>query len=418
MRKDQTRFKYSAPVAPLKLPVVWCKPLRVARFLTLNKIAREGISLLESRGHVVGEDVNDPDAILVRSASLHETEFGPSLKAIARAGAGVNNIPVERCTERGIVVFNTPGSNANSVKELVIGGLILSSRRIVDGISWARSIEAADGSLNEKVESGKKHYAGPEISGKTMGVVGLGAIGVMVANAAEALGMEVIGCDPYLSIESAWGLSRSVRRAETVEALFATADYVSLHAPLNDQTRGMVDAALLKRAKRGVRLLNFARGGLVTDDAVREALQDGTISCYVTDFPSETLLGLENVLPIPHLGASTPEAETNSAVMAAKQLADYLERGNVVNGVNTPDCSMEPGSGDRLVLANRNVPNMVGQITTILAEAQLNISDMLNRHRGDLAYNIIDLDGDVADEVIDQIKSVDGVLMARRLRFD
>lgn len=389
----------------------------MANVLTLNKIAREGITLLESRGHTVGSNIDAPDAILVRSASLHDMEFDPNLKAIARAGAGYNNIPVDRCTETGIVVFNTPGSNANSVKELVLGGLILSSRLITEGITWVRTLDPATVDLTKEVEAGKSRFAGPEISGKTLGVVGLGKIGVMVANAAEALGMNVVGYDPYLSVESAWGLSRSVNRAETLEALFATSDYVTLHTPLNDQTRNTVSRDLLSRTKKGVRILNFARGGLADDAAVIAGLADGTISRYVTDFPSEALSRQEGVLAVPHLGASTPEAEANSAVMAAQQLADYLERGNITNGVNVPNCSMDPGSGDRMVLANRNVPNMVSQITTALAESGLNISDMLNRHRGEIAYNIIDVDGSIDDATINRVSRIDGVVMARRIHF-
>lgn len=389
----------------------------MARILTLNTIAREGITLLESRGHTVSSDIDDPDAILLRSASLHDMEFAPSLKAIARAGAGYNNIPVDRCTETGIVVFNTPGSNANSVKELVIGGLILSSRRIAEGITWVRGLDPDGTDLSKEVEAGKSRFAGPEIAGKTLGVVGLGKIGVMVANAAEALGMTVIGFDPYLSVESAWGLSRSVGRADTIEALFAASDYVTLHAPLNDQTRGIVGADLLARARKGVRILNFARGGLVDDGAIAAGLADGTVSRYVTDFPDKALCRHDGVLSIPHLGASTPEAETNSAVMAAQQLADYLERGNITNGVNVPTCSMDPGEGDRLVLANRNVPNMVGQITTVLAGAGLNILDMLNRHRGEIAYNIIDVEGSIDDDTVARIAGIDGVVMARRISF-
>lgn len=389
----------------------------MATVRTLNKIAHEGLTLLESRGHTVGPDVENPDAILVRSASLHEIEFETSLKAIARAGAGYNNIPIDRCTETGIVVFNTPGSNANSVKELVIGGLILASRRISEGIEWVRSLDPSKIDLTKEIEAGKSRFAGPEISGKTLGVVGLGAVGVMVANAAEALGMHVVGFDPYLSVESAWGLSRSVGRSETIEALFSAADYVTLHAPLNDQTRGIVGTQLLARAKKGVRILNFARGGLVDEAAIAAGLENGTIAKYVTDFPSEPLCRLDGVLSIPHLGASTPEAETNSAVMAAQQLAEYLERGNITNGVNAPDCSMEPGEGDRLVLANRNIPNMVGQITTVLAEAGLNISDMLNRHRRDLAYNIIDVEGTIDETTIKRLTAIEGVIMARRIQF-
>ena len=385
----------------------------MARIRTYNKIAPEGIAILEDRGHQVGPEIDDPDGILVRSATLHDVAFGDSLLAIARAGAGVNNIPLDRCTESGVAVFNTPGSNANSVKELVVAGLMLSSRRIVEGYDWVQSLSAGGADVTKEVESGKSAFAGPEIAGKKLGVIGLGKIGVMVANIGEALEMEVIGYDPYLSVENAWGLSRSVRRAETLDALMAEVDYVTIHAPLNDATRGLVGAELLSKAKRGLRILNFARGGLVDNAAILAAMESGTVSRYVTDFPEPELLGRDGVITIPHLGASTPEAETNSAIMAARQLADYLERGTVRNGVNLPDCAMDGNGGDRIVLANRNVPNMVGQVTTILAEAGLNISDMLNRHRGDLAYNIIDIDSGVDQAVIDRLTAIDGIVRVR-----
>jgi D-3-phosphoglycerate dehydrogenase len=385
----------------------------MARIRTYNKIAPEGLAILTNRGHQVSPDVDDPDAILVRSAKLHDIELGGSLKAIARAGAGVNNVPVERCTEAGIVVFNTPGSNANSVKELVVAGLMLSSRKIIDGYTWTQSLNASTTDIAKEVEAGKSAFAGPEIAGKKLGVIGLGAIGVMVANIGEALEMEVVGYDPYLSVENAWGLSHSVRRAATLEAMIAEVDYVTIHAPLNDATRNLIGTELLRRAKPGIRILNFARGGLVDDTAVLAAIKDGIVSRYVTDFPEGNLIGVEGVIPIPHLGASTPEAETNSAVMAARQLADYLERGNIRNGVNIPNCSMDGNGGDRIVFINRNVPNMVGQVTTILAEAGLNISDMINRHQGELAYNIIDIDSAVDTPVADAIRAIDGIVRLR-----
>jgi D-3-phosphoglycerate dehydrogenase / 2-oxoglutarate reductase len=388
----------------------------MARIRTYNKIAPEGLAILEDRGHTVGPEIDDPDAILVRSAKLHEIEFGPSLKAIARAGAGVNNVPVDRCTAEGIAVFNTPGSNANSVKELVVAGLMISSRNIIGGYNWVQRLDAGTTDIAREVESGKGAFAGPEVAGKKLGVIGLGAIGVMVANIGEALQMEVIGFDPYLSVENAWGLSRSVRRAESLEALIAEADYVTLHAPLNDATRGIINAQLLARARQGIRILNFARGGLVDNEAITAAVRSGQVSAYVTDFPEAELLGVEGVWTIPHLGASTPEAETNSAVMAARQLADYLESGNVRNGVNFPDCALDGNGGDRIVFLNRNVPNMVGQVTTILAEAGLNISDMLNRHRGDFAYNIIDIDSEVDETVIDRLRAVEGIVRIRVIR--
>lgn len=385
----------------------------MARIQTFNKIAPEGLAILTERGHEVGPDVPNPDGILVRSAKLHDLDLGDNLKAIARAGAGVNNVPVERCTDAGVVVFNTPGSNANSVKELVIAGLMLSSRRIIEACEWVQTLDRDDVDVAKEVEAGKSAFAGPEIAGKTLGVIGLGAIGVMVANAAEALGMRVIGFDPFLSVESAWGLSRSVERAQSLEALVGDADYLTIHAPLTDGTKGLISAELLARAKPGLRVLNFARGALADNDAILSALASGQLSRYVTDFPDRSMVGVEGVIAIPHLGASTPEAETNSAIMAAQQLAEYLERGNIRNSVNFPGCELGTIEGRRIVLANRNVPNMVGQITTILAGAQLNISNMINRHRGELAYNIIDVEGDATEAVVAQLRAIDGVISAR-----
>ncbi len=387
----------------------------MARIKTFNKIAAPGIELLEGRGHHVSGDGDNPDAILLRSATLHEREFGPGIKAIGRAGAGVNNIPVDRCTERGIVVFNTPGSNANSVKELVIAGLMLSSRKIIDGYNWCQTLTEGDAGVAARVEAGKNRFAGPEVFGKTLGIVGLGAIGVMVANAAEALGMDVLGFDPYLSVERAWGLSRTVKRARTLESLLADSDYVSLHTPLNDSTRDTICAKTLAAARPGVRILNFARGGLVNTKDVVAALESGRVEAYVTDFPEAALLRNERVITVPHLGASTPEAETNSAVMAARQLADYLEFGHITNSVNFPDCALPMSADTRMTIANRNVPNMVGQISAILADHQINIAEMVNMNRGDLAYNIIDMDGDVDDAVFERIRAIDGVLFVRSL---
>jgi D-3-phosphoglycerate dehydrogenase len=385
----------------------------MARIQTFNKIAPEGLAILTERGHEVGPDVPNPDGILVRSAKLHDLDLGDNLKAIARAGAGVNNVPVDRCTDAGVVVFNTPGSNANSVKELVIAGLMLSSRRIIEACEWVQTLDRDDVDVAKEVEAGKSAFAGPEIAGKTLGVIGLGAIGVMVANAAEALGMRVIGFDPFLSVESAWGLSRSVERAQSLEALVGDADYLTIHAPLTDGTKGLINTELLARARPGLRVLNFARGALADNDAILSALASGQLSRYVTDFPDRSMVGVEGVIAIPHLGASTPEAETNSAIMAAQQLAEYLERGNIRNSVNFPGCELGTIEGRRIVLANRNVPNMVGQITTILAGAQLNISNMINRHRGELAYNIIDVEGDATETVIAQLRAIDGVIGAR-----
>ena len=381
---------------------------------TFNRIAPEGLSVFDD-GYQVGEDLDDPDAILLRSHKLHGMEFNPQLKAIARAGAGVNNIPVEECTSRGIVVFNTPGSNANSVKELVLSGLFLSSRRIHQGLSWVEQLDPSADKVESVVEKKKSEFAGPEIYGKTLGVVGLGAIGVLVSNAASALGMNVVGYDPYISVESAWGLTRSVHRAKNLEALLSESDYITIHVPLNDGTKGLINSDSLKNVKQGARLLNFARGGLVDDQAVLEALKDGTISYYVTDFPEGDIVGHERVLAVPHLGASTPEAEENSAVMAAQQLRDYLEYGNIKNSVNFPECELPARGYDRLLIANRNIPNMVGQVTGILAEGNINILHLVNHHKENVAYNIIDVDGDLSDDSIRAIENIEGIIMVRRL---
>lgn len=381
---------------------------------TMNKIAARGLELLPADRFSVSDDASEPDAILVRSADLHELQFGPTLKAIARAGAGVNNIPIDRCSADGIVVFNTPGANANSVKELVIAGLLLASRGIHEGVAWVRE-HADDADLSARVEQEKKRFAGTEIMGKTLGVIGLGAIGVMVANAAESLGMRVIGYDPFISVESAWGLSRSVERARSIEHLLSASQYVTLHVPLNDTTRGMIGRDELGKLPQGAHLLNFARGGLVDDEALLEALDSGSLGRYVTDFPGNAIAGHAGVLGVPHLGASTEEAEENCAVMAAEQLRDYLERGTIRNSVNFPECQLDPTNHQRILIANRNIPNMVGQITTILANHQINILDLLNRHRGDLAYNIIDIDGNVTAEAVEQLRAIDGVLFVRTI---
>jgi D-3-phosphoglycerate dehydrogenase len=381
----------------------------------MNKIADKGLATLPTERFTVDGGAEHADAILVRSANLHEEAFPASLKAIARAGAGVNNIPIERCSETGIVVFNTPGANANSVKELVIAGLLLASRRIHEGLAWVReNADTAD--LASVVEKEKKRFAGIEVMGKTLGVVGLGAIGVMVSNAAAALGMRVIGFDPFISVESAWGLSRTVERARSLEHLLASSDYITLHVPLNGNTKGMIGEKELGVMKDGARLLNFARGGLVDDTELLKALESAKVARYVTDFPSETIAGHENVLGVPHLGASTEEAEENCAVMAASQLRDYLEHGTIKNSVNFPECQLDPTDHQRVLIANKNIPNMVGQVTTILANHSINILDLLNRHRGDLAYNIIDIDGNLTAEAVKQLRDVEGVIFVRTIQ--
>ena len=384
---------------------------------TLNKISTIGLEIFPRDAYEVASEILNPDAVLVRSASMLTMEVPASVKAIARAGAGVNNIPVPACSERGVVVFNTPGANANGVKELVIAGLLLCSRRIVPGIIWARGLVGKGDEVPKLIEKGKSDFVGPEIKGKRLGVVGLGAIGVMVANDAIELGMQVVGFDPFISVEAAWGLSRNVKRARALESLLADSDYVTLHVPLNDQTKGMINKERIAIMKDGARLLNFARGGLVNNADLREAMKEGKIAAYVTDFPDEELLKADNVVAFPHLGASTPEAEDNCAVMAVNQLRDFLENGNIKNAVNYPDCDMgpAPASATRIIIANKNVPSMVGQVTTILAAEKINISDMINKHRGDLAYNIIDVDGKAGEAIVKKLKGIEGVIMVRAI---
>jgi D-3-phosphoglycerate dehydrogenase len=361
----------------------------------------------------IASEILNPDAILVRSADMHSMTLPPSVKAIGRAGAGVNNIPVDQCSKRGIVVFNTPGANANGVKELVLAGLLLSSRRIVPGIEWVRTLKGKGKEVGALVEKGKNDFVGPEIKGKKLGVVGLGAIGVMVANDALALGMEVAGYDPYISVEAAWGLARTVRRATSLDMLLAQSDYITLHVPLMDQTKGMLNRDKFALMKKGVRIVNLARGRLVKNADLLEALKAGAVGCYVTDFPDDDLLDVPNVIPIPHLGASTPEAEDNCAIMAVEQVRDFLESGNVKNSVNFPACALPVMGRNRIVVANANVPNMVGQITTVLAADKINIVNMMNKSAGELAYNIIDIDGDLAEAQVEKLRKIEGVITAR-----
>jgi D-3-phosphoglycerate dehydrogenase len=380
---------------------------------TLNKIAMIGLEGFPREQYEIASEILNPDAILVRSADMHSMTLPASVQAIGRAGAGVNNIPVEQCSKRGIVVFNTPGANANGVKELVLAGLLLSSRRIVAGIEWVQTLKGKGKEVGPRVEKGKNDFVGPEIKGKKLGVIGLGAIGVMVANDALGLGMEVAGYDPYISVEAAWGLARTVRRAISLDMLLAQSDYITLHVPLADQTKGMLNRDKFGLMKKGVRIVNLARGGLVKNADLIEAMKAGTVACYVTDFPDDDLLTVPNVIPIPHLGASTPEAEDNCAVMAVEQVRDYLENGNVKNSVNFPACALPSMGRDRIVVANANVPNMVGQITTVLAADRINIADMMNKSAGDFAYNIIDIDGDVSQTQVEKLRKIEGVIMAR-----
>jgi len=382
------------------------------RIQTLNKISPIGLDLFSKDKYEIASDISNPDAIIVRSADMNNMEIPSSVMAIARAGAGFNNIPVQKCSEKGVVVFNTPGANANAVKELTIASLLLSSRNIIGGINWTRSV-ASDPKVSELVEKEKSKFTGPEISGKTLGVIGLGAIGVMVANDAMALGMKVIGYDPYISVDAAWNLSSDVARAESLESLLSKSDYVTLHIPQSEATKGLLDADKFRIIKKDARIINFSRNALVIDKDIIEALEAGLISCYVTDFPSPELLACKKVIGIPHLGASTPEAEDNCAVMAVKQIIDYLESGEIRNSVNFPKCKLEQRYPHRLLVVNRNIPNMVGQITTNLASANINIQDLINHHRDDYGFNIIDSEQKIPDEVLDQIRKVNGIIRVR-----
>jgi len=379
----------------------------------LNNISSQGLDLFSTERYEVASEISNPDAIIVRSFKMNDMEFPSKLKAIARAGAGVNNIPVGRCTEAGIVVFNTPGANANAVKELAIAALLLSSRNIIKGIQWVQEQKGGQDEVPQIVEKGKSQFEGPEISGKKLGVIGLGAIGVMVANDAIALGMKVVGYDPFISIESAWGLSSSVSKADTLDQIITTCDYITIHVPLNDKTKGLINKSRIDSMKTGVKIINLSRGGLVINKDVIEAIEAGKVGCYVTDFPEDELLGIEHIICIPHLGASTPESEANCAVMAAQQIKDFLEKGNIKNSVNFPECVLMQTGDNRIIVANDNVPNMVGQVTSILASKSINIADMLHRTKGDLGYIILDIDGDIEEETVERIRAVEGVKKVR-----
>ena len=366
----------------------------------------------------VSDDAKNPDAVLVRSASMHDVEIPDSVLSIARAGAGYNNIPVDKCSERGICVFNTPGANANAVCEMVIAGMLISCRDIVGGIEWARTLKGKGDEVEKAVEKGKKAFVGPELRGKTLGVIGLGAIGVLVANAAIALGMDVIGYDPMISVEHAWKLSRSIRRETSLDALMAACDFITVHVPLNPKTRGMIGTRALSLCRKGVRIMNFSRGGLVDEPALIDALGDGRVARYVTDFPSDTLIGMQGVIAIPHLGASTPESEENCAVMAAAQTRDFLESGIIRNSVNLPAVDVAPVSKPRLLCIHENIPNVLGSITSVVAGFGLNISDLVNRSRDALAVSVVDIDDVPASaqgEIVAKISEIKGMKRVRLL---
>lgn len=383
------------------------------KILCLNKISPVGTKRF-GEAYTFSPEVENPDGILVRSASMHDMETGDNLLAIARAGAGVNNIPVDKCAEKGIVVFNTPGANANAVKELVLTSLFLTSRKIVPAMDWVKTLKGQGDQVEKLVEKGKGAFAGPEIQGKTLGVIGLGAIGILVANAASTLGMEVYGYDPFLSVEHAWHLSSAVHRSLSLDEIYAKCDYITLHLPLTKENKGMVGTDSLQKMKDGVRILNFARGALVDTDALLAALGSGKVAAYATDFPADSMLGMEGVVAIPHLGASTPESEDNCAVMAVDQMKDYLENGNITNSVNMPSITMarEPGT-HRICMVHKNVPNTIAMFAAACGEAGINIENMQSKSRGEYAYTILDVSGELTPSAEEKLRTLEPIIKVR-----
>lgn len=380
--------------------------------LTLNKIAKCGLDQLNDNYKITDDANVDADGIILRSFKMHDMELPESLKAVARAGAGTNNIPIDKCSEKGIVVFNTPGANANAVKELVIAGMLLASRDVIGGVAWANTLTGDD--VDKQVEKGKSNFAGCEIKGKTLGIIGLGAIGILVANAAYALGMEVIGYDPYLSVDSALKLSRHVKKANSPEEVYAAADYITIHVPLMDSTRNTINAETIAQMKDGVIILNFARGGLVNNADIKKALADGKVAKYVVDFADSETVNQPGIINIPHLGASTAESEDNCAVMAAQELTDYLENGNILNSVNFPNCSLPEDNIGRIAIAHKNIPNVIAKFTEALSS--VNISDMINKSKGELAYTIINTDHAIPAEAIEKLNQIDAVIKVRVIK--
>ena len=385
------------------------------KYHCLNPISAVGLDQLDEN-YVNVETAKGADAILVRSAKMHEMEFDKNLNVIARAGAGVNNIPLERCAEEGVVVFNTPGANANGVKELVIAGMLLAARDIIGGINWVQEYEE-DGDIAKITEKKKKVFAGTELEGKKLGVIGLGAIGVLVANAAVHLGMEVYGYDPYVSVDSAWRLSRNIHHAKTADETYKECDYITVHVPALEDTKGMINKDAISLMKKGVVILNFARDVLVNQEDIVDALVSEKVRCYVTDFPTKEIVGVRGAIVIPHLGASTEESEDNCAKMAAAEVKDFLENGNITHSVNFPDCDMgAKGEGERITILHKNIPNMIGQFTALLAEKNMNIEVMTNKSRKEYAYTMLDVDGTVSEDVEAQLAAVEGVLKVRVIR--
>ena len=385
------------------------------RIKTLNQISPTGLSVLDASRFTVSDGVENEDGVLVRSADMQEYVFPPALRAIARAGAGTNNIPVDRCSESGIVVFNTPGANANAVKELAVCALMLASRDVVGGVEWVKAQARAGEDVAKVVEKGKSQFVGPEISGKNLGVIGLGAIGVQVANIATKLGMTVYGYDPFLSVDAALSLSRLVHHVTDLTAIYKNCDYITIHVPQTADTKGMLNAAAFDQMKTGVRVINLARGGLVAGEDMIAALESGKVARYVTDFPDNALTLVKNVVPIPHLGASSPESEENCALMAAQQLRDYLETGNIRNSVNLPTLEQDWSGETRLCIIHRNVPNMLASITAALSRENVNVENMTNKSKGNYAYTIVDVSARVGDAVANELRAIDGILRVRVL---
>ncbi len=384
------------------------------KILTYNNISRAGLDRFPDEQYQIGAQIDSPDAVMLRSFNLHEQTIPASLKAVGRAGAGVNNIPVAEYTQRGIPVFNAPGANSNAVAELAIAGMLLAARNIVPALNFVRDLKGSDDSLNEQIENEKKHFAGFELSGKTLGVLGLGAIGVKVANSSAALGMNIIGFDPFMSLENAWKLTSSAEQAISIDDLTSRSDLISLHIPLNDKTKNLFSEAHIQRIKKGAILLNFSRAGVVDETAVLAALDSGALLAYVCDFPTGALINHPRAIALPHLGASTEEAEDNCAAMVADQLREFLEHGTIRNSVNFPEVVVTPsGDGFRLSIANENKPGVVGHISSILGEAGLNILDLLNKSRGDYAYTLVDIHAAASEEVVEQLRAIDGVLSVR-----
>ena len=381
----------------------------------LNAISPVYHGILSDADYNVSGDIENPDAIMVRSADLHDLDINENLLCVGRAGAGVNNIPLDKMAEHGVVVFNSPGANANAVKELVLAALLLSSRKIAEGIQWCQGLTSGEQSIEKQVEAGKKNFIGPELAGKTLGVIGLGAIGLQVANSGVALGMDVLGYDPYISVDNAWRLSRAVRHAMSLDEIIEKSDYITLHVPLMDSNRNMIDSGAISRMKKSAALLNFSRGGLVNIPDVKEALENGDLRVYVTDFPEEALIGVKNVILTPHLGASTPESEDNCVRMIASQMNDYIKYGSIVNSVNYPNCPLGKQTSPRISILHKNVPNVIGAITQIISNEGLNIENMVNQSRGAFAYTVLDVDARPSAMTRDKLRALDTVYRTRLL---